>query len=256
MQATSAGSHGLTKFTEPSPSPAHSSTPSALQNSVNHAEMTDDAGTSTPTVASVVSSRSQKSPLTTGQNRAGVTYAYRTARSPEQSPPIHLAESPETVNAAVPPTAKPSTSKQIASHGSVPPSRASSEPGFTSEGPPLAKNKSGRKRRREAKRLVAAAPTVLPATTTDALLDPTEPVIPNAIEDRDVCDPPQHDDGQTVSDLDVPSTPADIKPEPSTVAQAGDEQQRLGEDMTETDQDDSVLNMRAGLIVNGVSYSP
>jgi len=258
-QATSAGSHSPTKSAEPSPPPASSSTLSASQTSASHAEVTGDPGPSTSVVA-VVSSSSRKSPLTTGQNRGGATYAYRTARPPEQSAPVHLAsvpESPKTTNSAVPPTPTPSTSKQIAGHSSVLPSRGSLEPGFTSEGPPPAKIKSVRKRRREeAKRLAASASTVLPATTKDASPDPVKPVVPNTIEGRDVCDTPRHDGGQTVLDLDLQSAPADIKPKPSTVAEAGGEQPRLGEDRTETDQDDPALNMRAGLIVNQVGFSP
>jgi hypothetical protein len=259
-QATNAGSHSPTKSAEPSPPPASSSTLSASQTSASHAEVTGDPGPSTSVVAPVVSSSSRKTPLTTGQNRGGATYAYRTTRPPEQSAPIHLAsvpESPETTNSAVPLTPTPSTSKQIAGHSSVLPSRGSLEPGFTSEGPPPAKHKSVRKKRREeAKRLAASAPTVLPATTTDASPDPVKPVVPNTVEGRDACDPPRHDGGRTVLDLDLASTPADTKPEPSTVAEAGCEQPRLGEDRTESDQDDPALNMRAGLIVNQVSFSP
>jgi hypothetical protein len=254
-QATSAGSHSLTKSAETSPPPASSSTLPASQTSASHAEVTGHAGPSTSVAASVVSSSSQKSPLTMGQNRGRATYAYRTARSPEQSTPIHFAsvpESPETDNSAVPPTPTPSTSKQIAGHSSVLPSRGSLEPGFTSEGPPPAKYKSvRRKKREETKRCAASASTVLPATATDASPDLVRPVVPSTVEDGDVCDPPRNDDGQTVLDLDVPSTPANVKPEPST----GREQLGSGEDRIETDQDDPALNMRAGLIVNGVSFS-
>ena len=254
-QATGAGSHSPTKSAEPSPPPASPSTLSASQPSASHAEVTGDAGSSTSVAVPVASSSSRKS----GQNRGGATYAYRTARPAEQSTPTHLVsvpESPETANSAVAPTPTPSTSKQIAGHSSLLPSRGSSEPGSMSEGPPPAKRKSSRrKRREESKRLAASASTVLPATTTDGSPGLVKPVVPKVVEGRDVCDPPRRDDGQTVLDLDVPSTPADIKPEPSTVAQAGGEQPRLGEDRTETDQDDPALDMRAGVVVNGVSFS-
>lgn len=253
-------SHSPTKSAEPSPPPASSSSLSASQTSASHAEVTGDPGPSTSVAALVFSSSSRKSPLTTGQNRGGATYAYRTVRPSEQSAPVHLAstpESPETTNSAVSPTPTSSTSKQIAGHSSVLPSRDSLEPGFTSEGPPPAKIKSTRrKRREEAKRLAASALTVLPATAADASPDPVKPVVPNTVEGRDVCDPPRHNGGQTVLDLDVPSTPADIKLEPSTVAEAGGEQPRLGEDRTEIGQDDPALNMKAGLVVNHVSFSP
>ena len=53
--------------------------------------------------------------------------------------------------------------------------------------------------------------------------------------------------------LDVPSIPTETQPEQSSVVQSGGEQTR-GEDETVPDQDDTPLNMCAGLTVNGVSF--
>ena len=244
-----------------SPPPVSSSALAASPTSGSRPKVTSDAGPSTSVAVPVASSSSRKSPLTTGQSRStsAATYAYRTARPPGQSTPLHLTsvmESPETGNSTNTPTPAPSTTKQIAGRRSTPPSPGSSKHGSTSEGPLPAKDKSGRKKRRDKlKRPPASVATMLPVTTTDVSPDPVKSIVPNTVEDRDICDPPRHD-GQTELDYDEQPMSADIKPEPSTVAQAGFEQMRPGEDGIETDQDDPALSMRAGLIVNGVSFSP
>ena len=79
------------------------------------------------------------------------------------------------------------------------------------------------------------------------------PVVPTT-ENRDICGPSLQDDGQMEMNLDVPSVPAEAQPEQTSVAQSGGEQTTSGEDETAPDQDDSALNMTAGLIVNGVSF--
>jgi hypothetical protein len=258
-QTTAAAGLGRTKSTAPPPPPASSSALAASQPSAGHSGATNDTGPSTSVVTPVVLSSSRIPPLTTGQSRGEATYAYKTARPVEQSTPTHLTsvpESPETAKSSAPPTPAPSTSKQISARNSIPPSRGPLEPGSTSEGPPLPKIKSVRKRRREeAKRPAASAATVMPVTTTDTSPDPVKPIVPETVEDGCVCDPPQYG-GQTELDLDVPSTPVDRKPELSTFAQVRGEETRLVEDSIEQDQDDPALSMRAGLIVNGVSFSP
>jgi len=64
-----------------------------------------------------------------------------------------------------------------------------------------------------------------------------------------------HDDGQMEMNLDTPSIPAETQPGQTSVAESAGEQTRSGEDETAPDQDDTTLNMRAGLVVNGVSFN-
>ncbi len=260
-QATNARGLGLTKSAEPSLA-SSSALAASPPNPRSHLQERNDAGPSTSVGTPVVLSSSNKSPLTTRQSRGAATYAYRTAPSLEQSSSIHLTpalESPSAANSAIPPIPMPSTSSHISAPNLVPPSRGSSEPvnrGSTAEGQPPAKQKSARRRKREgSKRFAASAATVLTATT-DTSPDPIKnmPAVPMIVEDRDICDPSGHHDGQTEKDLDVPSILADIRPGQITIVQSGGEQTRSGEIKTEPDQDDPALSMRAGLIVNGVSF--
>lgn len=57
------------------------------------------------------------------------------------------------------------------------------------------------------------------------------------------------------TNLDIPSISAETQPEQAFVAESAGVQTRSGEDDTAPDQDDPALNMRAGLIVNGVSFN-
>jgi len=242
---------------KPADPPAPSSGLAASPISACHPEMANDAGPSTSVAAPAISSGSRRSPLTTGQSRGTTAYAYKTAQNTPDHP-TSVPESSSVVDSAVPPIAVRSTSKQSSGRGSVPPSRDSSEPascGSTSDrnGPPPAKQKSGRRRKREeAKRPVASAATIL-TVTKEASPTPTEgvPVATTAIENRDIGDPSLQDDG-----LDVPSVSAEAQPEQASVAQSRGGQTTSGEDETVPDQDDSALNMTAGLVVNGVSFSP
>ena len=256
-QVSTATRRGRAKSAE---RPIPSSGLAASRISACHPEMTNDAGPSTSVVAPAISSGSRRSPLTTGLSRGTTTHAYKTAQNTPNHP-TSVPESSSVVSSAVPPILVRSTSRQSSGRNSVPPSRESSEPascGSTSDrnGLPQAKQKSSRRKKRaEAKRPVASGATVL-TVTKEASPTPIEsvPVVTTTIETGNICDPSLQDDGQMEMNLNVPSVPAEAQPEQTSVAQSGGEQTTSGEDETAPDQDDSALNMTAGLIVNGVSF--
>lgn len=263
MQAPAAPRRGRVKSTEPQVS---SFGLDASPVSACHPEMTNDAGPSTPVTAHSIPSGSTRSPLTTGQTRGATTaYAYKAVRRQKPNTPNHPTSGPELssfVNSAVTPVHVRSTSKQSSDRTSVPLSRDSSEPascGSTSDrnGPPPAKQKSVRRRKREeAKRPVASATTVLTLSKEDSPT-PTENlrvVTTTTLENRDTCGPSPQDDGQVEMNLDIPFPPPETQPEQTSLVQSGSEQTRSSEDETVPDQDDRVLNMTAGLVVNGVSF--
>ena len=77
--------------------------------------------------------------------------------------------------------------------------------------------------------------------------------------DRDIRDLPRRDDGQIELDAGVTAMRADVRP-----TEPDDEQAKLVEDVDVTGEivnpepirDDPALSMQAGLIVDGVSFSP
>ena len=254
--AATAGGPYLTISSEQSPTPS------------THSEVENDAGPSTSATAFVDLASSRKSPLTIGESRGSATYAYRTARSRERSSPVDptsVQESSSTSHSYIPPIPVPSTSKQqLSGCDAVLPSRGPSEPpnrSATPDGPPSSKQKSNRKRKRELREAALSAASMPPATTNDPTSAQNTPTVP--VEDRDICSPSRRYDSQTGLGADATSILANIQPERVTVAQRGSERARSDEGVERTGGianaepiSDDPLNMRAGLIVNGVSFFP
>jgi hypothetical protein len=248
----------LTISSEQSPTPS------------SHSEVENDAGPSTSATALMDLESSRKSPLMIGESRGSTTYAYRTARSREQSSPVDptsVQEFSPTSHSSIPPIPVPSTSKQqLSGRDAVLPSRGPSEPpnrSATPDGPPSNKQKSNRKRKRELLREAAlSAASMPPATTNDPTSVKNSPTVP--VEDRDICGPSRRYDGQTGLGADATSIPANMQPERVTVTQRGGvERARSDESVERTGGianpetiSDDPLNMRTGLIVNGVSFFP
>lgn len=224
------------------PNPTSSSEP--LPTPPDDLEMENVAGPSTSATGSVGSTRSRKSPLIT-EGRGAATYAYRAAPSRERSSPVDptsITEFSSAVHSAIPPFPVPSTSKQqLPDRNAALPSGNPSEArnySETSEGPPPSKQKSNRKRRREkSKEVASSAATTPPVTTNTPTPIKNTPTTPTTVEDKDMYT------------------------EQATVAQPGGRQARPNEDFDGTKEvvnaepilDDS-LNMRAGLVVNGVTF--
>lgn len=174
-------------------------------------------------------SSSRQTPLNTRESRGTATYAYRTAPSCERSSPVHSTTSP--AHPTIPPVPAPSTSRQLSGRNPVPPPGGPSVPrnhNPTGE-PSSSKRQSNRKRKREELKGAASSADIMPSATTKAL---------------------------------TPSMLADMQP--NQVTQSGGEQAGSGEDVDVTREivnlepirDDPALSMRAGLIVNGVSFLP
>jgi hypothetical protein len=211
------------------------------------AEMENHARPSSSATASVGLTSSRKSPLITGEGRGAATYAYRAAPSRERGSPVDPTSIPEfssATHSAIPPIPVPSTSKQqLSGRNAALPSGGPSEArncSVTSEGPPSSKQKSNRKRKREnSKEAPWSAATMSPATTNTPTPDKNTPTTPTTVEDKD------------------------MHTERVTVAQPGGQQVGPNEDVdgagetvnAEPILDDS-LNMRAGLVVNGVHFLP
>lgn len=176
--------------------------------------MENVAGLSTSATASMGLTSSGKSPLTTGEGRGAATYAYRTAPSRERSSVQQLSGP----NAALP-------------SGDPPGARNCSA---TSEVSAFGKQKSNKKKKREkeeSKEAASSTAPMSPATTNT----PTTPTTSTTVEDKD------------------------IRSERVTVAQPGGQQSRSNEDIDDTGEIvngepilDDLLNMRAGLVVDGV----
>jgi hypothetical protein len=209
------------------------------------AEIENVAGPSTSATTSVGLTSSRKSSLTTGEGRGTATYAYRAPPSRERSSPVDPTSIPAfslAAHSAIPPIPVPSTSRQqlpgrnatLLSGGPFE-ARDCSE---TSEGPPSSKQKSSRKRKREkSKEAASLAATMPPATMNTPTPIKNTRTTPTTVEDKD------------------------MHTEQVTVAQPGSQQAGPNEDFDGTGEivngepilDDS-LNMRAGLIVNGVTF--
>jgi len=267
-QAAAAGNSSLTKLAEPSPHGLSSPSLDTPPISTSHPDVAHGSKPSASVTTSAASSSSTKLPLTTatGRSHGTATYAYKTV-SYEQSSPIRLPSVVGSFSAtmsAIPPIPVPSTSREKSDRNSV---RASPEPtngGASSEGLPSGKQRSGRKKRRK---LAAAAAAVAAAAVRELAVKEASPVpiesvtaVP-AVQNRDAYDLPRRDDDQTKLEVDDLSTLADMLPEQDTVAQRGGEKARSREGVddvsgvgeAEEHLDDPELNMRAGLIVNGVS---
>jgi hypothetical protein len=147
------------------------------------------------------------------------------------------------------------------------PSQGSSEPcngGDVVECPPHGKQKSSRRKKREGSKKRAASPAAVLPAIADPYSMPTEitSATPTTAEMGGVgADTGRSDDGQTELYVGVSSMPTDTSPRKVINAQLLEVQQAgLVEDdstrkvpETEPSSDDPALNMRAGLIVNGVS---
>lgn len=209
------------------------------------AEIGNVAGPSTSATASVGLTSSRKSPLTTGEGRGAATYAYRAAPFRERSSPVDPTSIPEfssAAHSAIPPIPVPSTSRQqLPGRNAALPSGGPSEArncSETSEGPPSSKQKSNRKRKREKSKEAASSAAAMPPVTTDTPTpNKNTPTTPTTVEDKD------------------------MHTEQGTVAQLGGQQAGPNENFEGTGEivnaepilDDS-LNMRAGLVVNGVTF--
>lgn len=227
MQAATRGSN-LMNSSEPLPTPP------------TDAEMENVAGPSTLATASVGLTSSKKLPLTTGEGRGAATYAYRAAPSRERSSPVDpasLSEFSSAAHSAIPPIPVPSTSRQppsdrnaaLSSRG---PSEARdcSEP---SEGLPSSKQRSKRKRKREKlKEDASSAATIPPATTNSPTSISNTPTTPTIVEDKDMHTEQATGGQQAGPNEDVDGTGEIVNAEPIS---------------------DNSLNMRAGLVVNGVT---
>jgi hypothetical protein len=224
------GSPNTTNSSEPLPTPP------------DDAEMENVAGSSTRATGSVGSTSSRKSPLTTGEGRSAATYAYRAAPSRERRSPVGPTSIPAFSSAdhfAIPSIPVPSTSKQQLPgrnadlpSGGPSDARSCSE---TSEGPPSSKQKSNRKKKREKlKEVASSAATIPPVTMNTPTPSENAPTTPTTVEDKD------------------------MHTEQVTVAQPRDQQagpnDGTGEIVNAEPILDDSLNMRAGLVVNGVTF--
>ena len=201
------------------------------------------AGPSTSATASVGLTSSRESPLTTGERRGAATYAYRKAISRERSSPVDptsVSEFSSAAHSAIPPIPVPSTSgEQLSGSNVALPSGGPSEAGnysATSEEPPSGKQKSNRKRKREKSKEDASLAATMPPAAANI---PTTPTTPTTVEDED------------------------MRTEQLTIAQLRDQQAKPNEDVDSTGEIvnaepilDDALNMRAGLMVNGVHFLP
>jgi hypothetical protein len=205
------------------------------------AEMEDVTGPSTPAAAFVGLTGSRNSLPTTGEGRGAATYAYRTAPSRERSSPLDptsISEFSSAFHSAIPPIPVPSISaKQLLGSNAASPSGGPSEArncSATSEEPSSGKQKSIRKKKREKSKGAASSAATMPPAATDS---PTTPITPTTVEDKD------------------------MRAEQIMVAQPRGQQAGPNENVDSTGElvngepiSDDLLNMRAGLIVNGVHF--
>ena len=225
------------------PNPTNSSEP--LPTPPADAEMDIDifAGPSTSATGFVRPTGSRK-PLTTGEGRGAATYAYRTAPSHERSSPLDPTSIPEistVAHSAIPPVPVPSTAGQQLSglSAALPsggPSEALNNCRATSEGPPSGKQKSNKKKKgeKENSRDAASSAATMPSATAST---PTTPSALTTVEDKA------------------------MRTEHAMVSQLRGQQAGPNEDVDNTGEilntepiSDDPLNMRAGLIVNGVLF--
>lgn len=228
MQAANGGSNP-TSSSEPLPTPP------------TDTEMENVARPSTSATASVGLTSSKKLPLTTGEGRGAATYAYRAARSREPSSPVgpaSISEFSSASHSAIPPIPVPSTSRQQPSdRNAALPSRGPSEArdcSEASEGPPSTKQKSNRRRKREKlKEATLSAVIIPPATTNSPTPIKNTPTTPTIVEDKDIHTEQATGGQQAGASEDVDGTGEIVNAEPIS---------------------DNSLNMRAGLVVNGVTF--
>jgi hypothetical protein len=193
-------------------------------------EIENVAGPSTSATASAGLTSSKKSSLVSGEGRGAAKYAYRTAPSHERSSPIDptsISEFSSAPHSAFPPIPVSSTSTQQLSG-------ETRNCSATSEGPPSSKQKSNRKMKREkSKEATSSVAPMSPATTNT----PTTPTTPTTVEDDD------------------------MRSEQVAIAQPGGQQSGPNEDIDSTREIvnaepivDDPLDMRAGLVANGVRF--
>ena len=203
-----------------------------------------DAGPSTSATASVGLASSRKSALTTGEGRGAATYAYRAAPSRERSSAVDPTSIPEFSSAAysaIPPIPVPSTSRQqLPGCNAALPSGGPSEArncSETSEGPPSGKQKSNRKRKREKSKDAASSAAIIPPATTNT---------PNPIKNTPT----------TVEDKDMHTEQVAVTQPRGQQAGPSEEFDSTGEIVNAEPILDDSLNMRAGLLANGVTFLP
>ena len=218
-----------------SPSLPPSSIPPPSPTTLGHSQSTNDAESSTSGATRLTPRQTTPKVRT----RTGATYAYRTTPSNEEFAPIDITfppKSPTATGSAT--TAHPmlgEASPDVNQPASAFPAQSSSEQqnddgGIVLRFPQPMKSKSARRKKRdEVKRQVAAAQSP-PAEIV--------PAAPTILQTEDVS---MHNVGQTGSSV------------VSARGETGDEQDMNGTAKESSgDDDDPDLNMRAGLIVNGV----
>ncbi|KAH9020446.1 hypothetical protein EDB85DRAFT_2095013 [Lactarius pseudohatsudake] len=218
------------------PSPTYAGHPPATNNAES-----STAGAALPT-------RRQSTPRV--KNRSAATYAYRTTPSHEELAPIDLTSPPESPTATGSATIAHSilgeAPPDVCRTASALPSRNSSDPhngdgGTVLRCPQPGKQKSGRRKKRDEKKLSSAtAKSPSPTEIVPAALA----VVKTEEVHKDLC---RSNDSRT--ELDAVLAREDTPPELVTNAQSG------SKDAKELSGDDPDLSMRAGLIVNGWAYT-
>ena len=237
------GSPSLPPSSLPLPSP----TPPGHRQTVSNGE-SSTAGAALPAAR-------QSTPRV--RSRTGATYAYRTTPSQEDFAPVNLIPLPESPTATGSATTARSmlgeAPPNVGGTASAPSSRSSSEPhngdgGTVLRCPQPVKPKSGRRKKRDEQKRLVASSTAAAGTPTLPEIAPAAPAVVNTEGSKELS---RGNNGRTVSN----AAPARDETPPGAVQLGSNEDASGTAKELSGDDDDPDLSMRAGLIVNGVSFS-